>query len=361
MQLLTLGVTSNCNLACKYCEQSHKPCMMSMDIAKRGIDLFASICHDKTVQISFYGGEPLIAESLIREAVLYADEVIGNGLGIRVIYEMTTNGLLLTEDFIEFAQTHNLLIALSHDGLTHDFTRSDLRGNPTRLQVEEKLKLLNSHSLRTPIMLTVHPDYITGLADSIEYLYSLGVHKVNITPANGRRVVWNDESFELLSRELHLVSNLYIRHNQGSERFIVNPLENKIVNYIRSARDVNRLCRLCEDKILLNCDGKFYPCTHFIGREVFCVGDLQNGLDLNRLSQFEAERSAPKDCDSCSLRTRCSHSCACANHGYNGSLSEPGDFQCEFQKLVIQLADEAAAQLIVKGNEQYINDIYKFS
>lgn len=327
---------------------------MSFETAKKGVDLLKSLSvEDKTVQISFYGGEPLLAEELVRKTVLYADRILHKESGKKVLFEMTTNGLLLTEDFIKFTKGYHFLIALSHDGISHNLTRCN-----TLTQAESALDLLLKHFPSTPIMMTIHPDCVENLSASCEYFYSRGVRKIIFTPANGKKSLWTDSKLETLKRELRLTADIYVKYNQGNKSFCIVPFENKIRQYVNNKTDANADCALNSNKILIDSDGTFYPCMHFIGRNEFECGNICSAPNWDKLSKFESERTKQNECSECALKTRCSHSCACANHGFSGSLCNPSDFQCEYEQTLIALADKAAEQLINEQNVTYIKRIY---
>lgn len=360
MRQLILGITKNCNLSCLYCIQEHSSQYMSFDTAKKAIDLFSKTLstEDKKVQISFYGGEPLLCKNIIREAVKYAEEILVNNRGIKVIYEITTNGLLLDECFLDFADEHNIVIALSHDGLSQSYTRLNLEGFPVTEKVNQALNQLVSRYPSTPIMMTVHPEYVNYLSDSIEFFYERGIRKINFTLASGYKANWNNESFSILSDELNKVTETYIKYNQSGLRYRILPIEGKIRLHIHDKSDANMNCKLCDRKLLVDYDGKIYPCTHFIGLTEFNVGDIFTQIDYKKLNEIESKRIAPNECDLCSYKTRCSHRCACANHGYNNSLNEPSALQCEYERLIINLADRAANILINENNQTFIREIY---
>ncbi len=121
LQTLTLQITQQCNLRCKYCVYSgsyinrrHSDKIMSFDIAKRGIDFL--IEHSRNSQIlnlGFYGGEPLLEYDLIKQCVNYIQE---KAEGKKVTFNITTNATLLNEENIKFFMENNIDIMISLDG-----------------------------------------------------------------------------------------------------------------------------------------------------------------------------------------------------------------------------------------------------
>ncbi len=137
---LTLQVTRDCNFKCRYClyasdtqvERHHENRNMSWDIAKCAIDFLYSHSVDaKQVKISFYGGEPLLNFSLIKNSVIYATEVFQ---AKPISYSMTINGALLNDEIIDFLQQYKFFLTISLDGPKHiqNFHRKFLaNGNGT--------------------------------------------------------------------------------------------------------------------------------------------------------------------------------------------------------------------------------------
>ena len=123
MEKLTLQLTQNCNFKCSYCayanpaigqQRTHSSQNMSVEIAKKAVNfLFAHSMNICSPNIGFYGGEPLLNFSLLKEVVEYADELFQ---GRTLSYSMTTNGSLFTDEVIEFCLAHNIIVLVSLDG-----------------------------------------------------------------------------------------------------------------------------------------------------------------------------------------------------------------------------------------------------
>ena len=261
---ITLVVTHQCNFDCRYCLQKHEDVSMTKETAIKSIDAFASgIVEGDKAQISFYGGEPLLQKELIKELVNYSCEKILSIPDTRLTFEITTNGLLLDEDFITFAKRNKILLALSHDGLAQDEVRTDRGGNKTKDRIDEKLQMLLKTFPETIVMMTVHPDYVDRIVDSLKFFRSKGVKSVSMVLAHGERVSWDDETFEKLTREMNKVEALYEQWNAGNDVFRFIPFDNKIKNYIRQRDADSVTCHFGCHKFMVDADGKYYPCSLF--------------------------------------------------------------------------------------------------
>ena len=121
LKMITLQVTQQCNLRCEYCAYSgiyanreHKNVKMSLETAKKGIEFFIENSIDvETVNIGFYGGEPLLEFDLVKDAILYAKSI---SEGKKTTFSFTTNGTLFTKEIIEFMMLHDVMITISLDG-----------------------------------------------------------------------------------------------------------------------------------------------------------------------------------------------------------------------------------------------------
>ncbi|MBO4688569.1 MAG: radical SAM protein [Clostridiales bacterium] len=358
---LTLVMTHQCNFDCRYCLQKHEDVYMPRETAVKAIDLLVDALRRKPgrAQISFYGGEPLLARKEIEYLVTYARSKVSEIQDASIVFEITTNGTLLDEDFIAFARKNKILLALSHDGVAQDKVRVDRGGHPTKAVVDSKLEMLLKTFPETIIMMTVHPEQVESIAESLKFFRDKGVHSVSLVPAHGERVSWTEEKFALLSQELIKVKELYVKWNQGQDSFRFIPFDNKIRNYILGKDSDSRMCHFGPHKLMVDLDGKYYPCSHFIGRDGFCIGSIEEKVDEEKVAALESQRVEVEVCRDCELRSRCRHTCACANHGHTGSMSAVSALQCEYEKLVIRLADEAAGELISEENPKFIERMYR--
>ncbi len=365
MKRLTLVMTHQCNFRCRYCLQKHEDVHMSRETAFHAVDLLAEqIRLEKNlprpkVQISFYGGEPLIAEELIKEVISYAEEKLLPDLAEEMRFEITTNGLLLKDEFLPYAKKHKIMLALSHDGLGQDFGRIDRGGNPTKERVDEVLKRLLSYFPKTVIMMTLHPEMVSSLTESIKFFRDAGVDCVNLTLAHGEKIQWTKEHQAELISQLETLAEYYVEWNQGDSRFRFAPFDVKIRNYILGKSSDDRMCHFMGDKLMVDVDGRFFPCNHFIGNEEFLIGNVEEGPDMEKIQSLDRQRVEPETCRDCGYKDRCRHLCACANHGHTGSMCQVSRLQCEYEKNVIRLADQAAQKLMKPENTCFLQRMYK--
>lgn len=121
LNTITLQVTQQCNLRCSYCIYSgsyegrtHSNKIMDIDTAKQGIDfLIDHSIESPTLDIGFYGGEPLLRFDFIKECISYAKE---KAEGKDISFRMTTNATLLNENIIDYLVENDVRLLISLDG-----------------------------------------------------------------------------------------------------------------------------------------------------------------------------------------------------------------------------------------------------
>lgn len=171
----TLHLTNNCNMACDYCYVDNRETeAMTLETARKAVDM-ASSAGGGSVGIIFFGGEPLLEKDLIYEIVQYCRtrETRGECL---YHFKVTTNGLLLDNEFMDFSKNNGVLIALSHDGVSeaHDLHRKAKGGSGTFDRLSPTIDLLLSYQPYAPVLMTINPDSVQYYADSVMHLYKKG-------------------------------------------------------------------------------------------------------------------------------------------------------------------------------------------
>ena len=140
LEQLILCVTERCNLDCRYCiysgsyhyQRQHSGKSMGIDIALKAVDFYlAHSKHADKRHISFYGGEPLLNLKLIKAVISYIEDMIPSTQGIK--FNLTTNGVLLKGDILDYLVSKGISILISLDGPKeiHDrdrIYRKDKRG-----------------------------------------------------------------------------------------------------------------------------------------------------------------------------------------------------------------------------------------
>ena len=345
----TLILTKQCNLRCRYCFETHENVFMTEETALAAVDLLAS---DNQPQggISFFGGEPLLRKELIYRCVdrvktMYPHKVF--------TYNMTTNGLLLDEEFLTFARDNHFTIALSHDGLMSRVNRLYPDGQDCLALLDEKLALLMYYQPNTFIMATVSADCVKQAAESVISLYEKGICQVNLTVDARPEAGWNDDSMDELRRQLRLIADYVFAAFREGKQISFHGFDEKIRSITQQKSC--HVCNLGYRKLYIDWNGWIYPCIQFGGLAEYRIGSVADGIDEGAREAIHRESLVkPAFCRGCALEARCVNDCACLNYQQCGNMGEVSPEQCAFQRMLIETADELARRMIEQDEEQFI-------
>jgi uncharacterized protein len=316
----------------------------------------------KRAGLIFFGGEPLLLRDLITDTVTYARSCEKKG-GCRYFFKITTNGLLLDDSFLEFAKHENFFIALSLDGIkeAHDKHRKDANGGGSYDRVVDAAKRLLAIKPYSPALMTVRPDTLPMYAAGVESLFSLGF--TYVISSLDYSSDWRDEHLPELERQYKLLAELYERKTLSEDKFYFSPFEVKISSHINSRTYCHERCELGLHQLSVGPEGTLYPCVQFVGDHNFRLGDVRKGIDETaRQALYNRNEKEKPGCDSCAIRSRCNHYCACLNRQATGSIDEISPMLCAHERIVLPIADELAGRLYSKGSALFIqkqyNDFY---
>ena len=222
--------------------------------------------------------------------------------------------------------------------------------------MEQKAKRLLEVMPGSYCMLTIAPQAASRFAESVRYVYGLGYRKITASPALGKRVTWTDAAMEEMGRQLSEISEFYEECYLRKDKFFFSPFDAKINNALTGKNPAER-CHLGMRQMPVDTDGKIYACTQFIGDEKFCLGDVFNGLDREKvkwLVRHAPEMTEDDECRECDLRARCVHTCGCSNRMATGNENRVSAEQCTYEKTVIALSDALADRLFEADRELFM-------
>ncbi len=338
---LTLHLTSGCNMDCTYCAQEKLPVKMSAEVLRAACELAYS--DGPHAGLCFFGGEPLLCEELVYEAMDICSGLTGK-TGKPVYYRMTTNGTLLSDSMIERAVREDMQIGLSFDGLMQDVCRRYASGEGSFNDAEAAAKRLLAAMPASTAMMTVAPQSCGQYADSVRYLFGIGFRNIHAVPAYGRKVSWDEAALEELRRQLTGISGFYSECLLSGEPFCFSPFDTKI-RCLLEGKSPGDMCHLGRGQMPVAPDGRIYACNQFIGDGDYCLGDVFAGISHRKCAELIIRHSIPESCRECPLRRRCLNSCGCLNRLETGNEATVSAFHCAYERLLIQIADETAANI----------------
>ena len=195
---ITLGVTNNCNLNCLYCFEGEKNKeSMPVDIAKKAIDwLFRDDVSGTfpKVDVTFFGGEPLLEIDTIKAIVPYARKR-ASAIGKSISFSTTTNGVLFTKELAKYWNDNEIGILLSCDGIgrAHDKCRQTISGEGSFQLVERNIDHVLSVSKGKEVRMTVTPLTAEYMAEGVKYLIDRGFESIAVFHAE--EVSWTEKDF----------------------------------------------------------------------------------------------------------------------------------------------------------------------
>lgn len=348
---LTLHLTADCNLRCRYCYETHCKDHMTWDTAQRAVDLLFSYGHT-TNGLSLFGGEPLLERDLAEEICRYAKaEAKRRGVGVR--FKMTTNGTLLDERFLRFANAHDLEIALSHDGLLQDRQRLTRDGHPTREKLESAVDRLLRYQPKAVALQTVTPETVDGMAASVAWLHDRGFSRINTAIDYRPDAGWDDGSLSVLKAQYEAVADLMEERFDEPRPLLFLPFLTKISAYLNERPCLECLLGMRQPSVAE--DGAIYPCNQFLHLDDYCMGHVSTGIDRARQQAIYTASLAPEpDCAGCAILDRCRHHCACLNFSLTGDMHRVAPVQCEHERILIPIADALAERLYGKQSTRFL-------
>lgn len=352
----TLHLTADCNMACRYCYETHSPERMDARTAEAACALLFSYGH-KTNGFSLFGGEPLLCRGVIER--VFADCARRTReIGGKFSYRITTNGLLLDESFLRLAAENDVSIALSHDGLLQDEQRVFPDGSGTGRLLEPKIDLLLSYQPGAVAMLTLLPENAARLFDSVKWLYERGFSKINVAIDYRPDNAWDDGSIAVLREQYAALADLCAELYDSPRPLSLLNFESKISAHLEGRRCIE--CRLGIKQPSIAPDGRIYPCNQFVAVKEYLMGDVWSGIDARAQARiYNASLARETSCDGCSLEKRCRHHCACLNYSMTGNMHEVPPVQCEHERALIPAADRMAETLYKNKSPRFMRACVK--
>lgn len=298
MKLLTVYLSEKCNLNCSYCNvDKWSKKAIDPDLCLEQFHALRAQHPTEKIQIDFFGGEPLLHFDLVKH-IIEGSESDGN-----VDYGMPTNGLLLTDEILEYLIEKKVQISLSFDGLWQDRNRLQLNGKGTVERFFEKRELFN----RIPNF-TIHTMIYKGCYNLLEnHLYIKNNFGVNPELTLVRDMgVWDSVSVERLKAGIRELSDWYIANpNEGMPYFILFYLRHFLKYKVKGIE--KDFCGAGTDIIMFS-ENKTVPCNRF--------KDSPEMIDL--IPKF----ARMPECQSCEVKNYCEKGCLFEQIKNNGPIIE---------------------------------------
>jgi uncharacterized protein len=357
---VALVLTHDCNLGCPYCYAGEKfGRAMSAEVAERALS-FVELDAPKDVQVSFFGGEPLLRFDLLREYTLLArDRLTKEGRPLRFV--ATTNGTCFTEDRLAFLREQGFFLGLSIDGVkeAHDAGRRFVNGKSSFDAVLRGLRLLMASGIDFETISVVDPTNVRWLGETVRFLIGEGVRRIALNP--NFDADWDDEALAAWERGYKEVGEAYKAAFRRGHLVYVNVIDDKVISHLKGGYKLSDHCAFGRRAIAVAPSGNIYPCERMVGEDrdaTYRIGNVLEGFSPRRRTLIETAGNHNGDCSGCALLERCMSFCACANLADTGCHNVPGGLLCWHEQTAIDVADNVAAALYGECNPMFLQHYY---
>ena len=362
VKALCLHVAHTCNLNCSYCFASQGKyhgdrALMSFEVGKQALDfLVANSGKRHNLEVDFFGGEPLMNFDVVKQLVAYARS-IEKEAGKNFRFTLTTNGMLIDDDVIDFANREMSNVVLSLDGRkeVHDRFRVDYAGKGSWERIVPKFqKLVQARGGKNYYMrgtfTHANPDFLKDIRQMLE----LGFTELSMEPV----VCAADDASALTQEDLPIVLEQY---EQLAQLKLRRRKEGRPFTFYHYMIDLKG--GPCIYKRISGCGsgteymavtpwGDLYPCHQFVGEEKFKLGNVWDGV-TNQACQSEfaaCKVYAHPDCADCWAKLYCSGGCAANAYHATGSVTGIYRYGCELFRKRMECAIMVEAAKALEGN-----------
>ncbi len=365
VKALCLHIAHDCNLACKYCfagegEYHGDRSLMSYEVGKKALDfLIANSGNRVNLEVDFFGGEPLMNFQVVKDLVAYgrSKEQQHNK---KFRFTLTTNGVLLTDEVMEFANKEMANVVLSIDGRKeiHDRMRPTRNGKGSYDIIIDKFKKMAELRNQTNYYVRgtfthFNPDF----SKDVLHLADMGFKQISMEP------VVATEDAEYAIREADL-PKLFEEYDALAKEMVIRQREGRGFNFFHFMIDLTggpclykRLsgCGSGTEYLAVTPWGDLYPCHQFVGMEDFCLGNVNDGIQKTEVvDEFKLCNVYAKDkCRNCFARFYCSGGCAANSYNFHGNLFDAYEVGCELERKRVECAimiKAALAQTVEEGD-----------
>ena len=363
VKALCLHIAHDCNLACRYCfagegEYKGDRSLMSLEVGKKALDfLVANSGNRRNLEVDFFGGEPLMNFDVVKELVAYGRE-LEKTHDKHFRFTLTTNGVLLRDDVIEFANKEMDNIVLSIDGRkeVHDHMRPFKNGKGSYDFILDKFKkVAESRNQQKYYVRGTFTHYNLDFVKDVLSLADEGFEQISVEPV----VAGPEEPYAIREEDIPQICEGY---DELAKEMLKRKKEGRGFNFFHYMIDLSG--GPCVYKRLSGCGsgteylavtpwGDLYPCHQFVGEEEFCLGNVDDGIvntemrDTFKLCNVYAK----EECRNCFAKFYCSGGCAANAYHCHQDINKPYEIGCELQRKRVECAIMLKAALAAEEED----------
>ncbi len=351
VKALCLHIAHDCNLACRYCfaeegEYHGRRALMSFEVGKKALDfLIENSGGRRNLEVDFFGGEPLMNWEVVKQLVTYGRSR-EKECNKNFRFTLTTNGMLLNDEIMDFCNKEMGNVVLSLDGRreVNDRMRPTRNGKGSSYDiiVPKFQKFAESRNQDRYYVRGTFTRHNLDFSKDVLHFADLGFRQMSIEPV----VASPDEPYAIREEDLPQILEEY---DKLAVEYIKRKREGRGFHFFHFMIDLEQ--GPCVAKRLSGCGsgteylavtpwGDFYPCHQFVGEEGFLLGNVDEGITNTALrDEFKlCNVYAKEKCRSCFARFYCSGGCSANSYKFHGKITDAYDIGCEMQKKRIECA-----------------------
>ena len=350
VKALCLHIAHDCNLACRYCfaeegEYHGRRALMSYEIGKKALDFLVKNSGSRiNLEVDFFGGEPLMNWQVVKDLVAYGRS-LEEPFHKKFRFTLTTNGVLLNDEILEFANREMANVVLSIDGRKeiNDRMRPFRGGKGSYDLILPKFqKVAETRNQMNYYVRGTFTHYNLDFSEDVKHLADLGFRQISVEPV----VAQPQDDYAIRKEDL---PRLLEEYDKLAREMIERRKEGRGFNFFHFMIDLEG--GPCVAKRLSGCGsgteylavtpwGDFYPCHQFVGQEKFLLGNVEEGITNTAVRDlFKCCNVYAKDkCRKCFAKFYCSGGCAANAYNFSGDINGAYEIGCELQKKRVECA-----------------------
>ena len=359
VKALCLHIAHDCNLACKYCfaeegEYHGRRAMMSFEVGKKALDfLVANSGSRVNLEVDFFGGEPLMNWDVVKQLVEYGRSLEEpNHKKFR--FTLTTNGVLLNDEIMEYLNKEMSNVVLSLDGRkeVNDRMRPFRTGKGSYdLIVPKFQKLAESRNQSNYYVRGTFTRDNLDFSEDVKHFADLGFKQMSIEPVVGPE----EDPYSIREEDLPKIMEEY---DKLALEYIKREKEGRGFNFFHFMIDLNQgpcVYKRLSEYLAVTPWGDFYPCHQFVGNEEFLMGNVDEGIKRTDLVKTFGNCNvySKEKCKNCFARFYCSGGCAANSFNFHGTINDAYEIGCEMERKRVECSIMIKAALADNEKEVY--------
>ena len=350
IKALCLHVAHTCNLNCDYCFASQgkyqgERALMSFEVGKRAFDfLIENSGTRRNLEVDFFGGEPLMNWDVVKQLVAYARS-IEKEKGKNFRFTLTTNGILLDDEVIDFLNKEMSNVVLSLDGRpeVNDHFRKDYAGNGSYEKIVPKfLRLVEKRGGKDYYVRGTFTHNNVDFTNDLFHMADLGFTELSMEPVvcpPGDPYALTEEDLPKLFEQYEILAKEMIKRDKEGRGFTfyhyMLDLKHGPCIYKRITG-----CGSGTEYMAVTPWGELFPCHQFVGDEKYSLGNIYDGVTNTEIQDGfrSCNAYARPECKDCWARLYCSGGCAANSYHASGSIEGVYSYGCELFKKRIECA-----------------------